>query len=106
KIPEFEPTEKFILGAYWWLRRKYFSNLHHLTPLEILAVTGEQENLSIVTDSYVKLRYAHQEMTQQQMKVFYENLIRFVQNMQNQTQSGTMSDIDVEKPSDEEPYEK
>ncbi|MFN4190066.1 MAG: hypothetical protein ACK4E2_03605 [Pseudothermotoga sp.] len=106
KIPEFEPTEKFILGAYWWLRRKYFSNLHHLTPLEILAVTKEQENLSIVTDSYVKLRYAHQEMTQQQMKVFYENMIRFVQNMQNQTQSGTMSDIDVEKPSDEEAYEK
>lgn len=106
KIPEFEPTEKFILGAYWWLRRKYFSNLHHLTPLEILAVTKEQENLSIVTDSYVKLRYAHQEMTQQQMKVFYENMIRFVQKMQNQTQSETMSDIDVEKPSDEKTYEK
>lgn len=106
KIPEFEPTEKFILGAYWWLRRKYFSNLHHLTPLEILAMTGEQENLSIVTDSYVKVRYANQEMTQQQMKVFYENMIRFVQNMQNQTQSGTMSDVDVEKPSDEEAYEK
>ncbi len=106
KVPEFEPTKKFIFGAYWWLRRKYFSNLHHLTPLEILAVTGEQENLSIVTDTYVKLRYAHQEMTQQQMKVFYENMIRFVQNMQNQTQNGTMSDIDVEKPSDEEAYEK
>lgn len=104
QIPQFEPTEKFLLGAYWWLRRKYFSNLHHLTPYEILSLAGEQKNLSVVTNSYVKFRYAHQELTQQEMEVFYENMVEFVEKMQSQAGDESLSKIDAEKSSDEKPY--
>ncbi len=82
-IPEYEPSERFILGAYWWLRRKYFPQHHHLTPFEILKVAEKQENLSVMTNTYVKLRYAKQTLSEQEMKAFYENLLDFVQQRQD-----------------------
>lgn len=104
KIPQFEPTEKFILGAYWWLRRKYFAQFHHLTPFEILTMTEDEDGLSKITDLYVKLRYAHQKLSEQEMKVFYDHMIEFIEKMQRRTQD--TSNINVEKLSDEKTYEK
>ncbi|WP_041081746.1 hypothetical protein [Thermotoga profunda] len=108
-IPEYEPSEKFILGAYWWLRRKYFAQYHHLTPIEILKIAENQENLSVATDVYVRLRYARKNLSEQEMKLFYENMIAFVQERQSkidQSEDKTVSNIDVKELSDKKTYEK
>ncbi|AEH51639.1 DUF4129 domain-containing protein [Pseudothermotoga thermarum] len=90
KIPDFEPTEKFVKSAYWWLRRKYFSNLHHLTPRELLMVT----NLNIpafeeLTFIYEKVRYAGKPILEDEAKRFYLDLLEIVNEIEKQSVAQT-----------------
>lgn len=88
-IPEYEPTERFVLGAYWWLRRRYFSEYHHLTPFELLVLSGTNEYLSKMSDIYVKLRYGKRRLTEQDTRFFYEQLLKFVAQHETKLENTT-----------------
>ncbi len=79
KIPEFVQTEDFIKSAYWWLRRKYFPTLHHLTPRELIDSTNLQiksfEDLTLI---YEKVRYAGKGIEKEELEKFYQDLLETV----------------------------
>ncbi|MEJ5229608.1 MAG: hypothetical protein WHT65_06365 [Pseudothermotoga sp.] len=83
KIPEYENTETYVLGAYWWLRRKYFPQHHNMTPYEILSLTDRDEDLSVMTNIYVKVRYAKQTISEQDIKTFHEHFLKFIRTVDN-----------------------
>ncbi|MFO7881909.1 MAG: hypothetical protein R6U52_05185 [Kosmotogaceae bacterium] len=67
KLPVFSMTKKYILGAYWWIRRKYFAGMHHLTPYElteheIINKMDSQEFVNVfnhLTEVYVNVHYGN-----------------------------------------------
>ncbi len=79
KVPEFVPTEEFVKAAYWWMRRKYFQNLHHLTPRELIKSFGQKlvafERLTAV---YEKVRYSGRNVNREEIEEFYQNLLETI----------------------------
>lgn len=72
---KFEASERFVVEAYWWFRRKYFPDLHHLTPYEILNLKGSSEAFKKLTDRYVALRYANKKLEPEEIRNFYTSLL-------------------------------
>jgi len=81
EVPAFSPTVNYILGAYWWLRRKYYSGFHHLTPYELLEKEKEsdfEKNLKLVTELYVLVKYAGRKPLHRDLESFHKNLLKIV----------------------------
>ena len=79
EIPSFECSKHAIFSVYWWIRRKYYSGKHHLTPNEILDVQDEpNKELMRITEIYTKLRYAGQKLTDRDCDVFKKSFLSFV----------------------------
>lgn len=79
EVPSFSPTVDYILGAYWWLRRKYYSGFHHLTPYELLEKEKEsdfEKNLKLITELYVLVKYAGREPSYEDFENFNKNLLK------------------------------
>ncbi|MGJ8453960.1 hypothetical protein ACSFC1_01475 [Pseudothermotoga sp. U03pept] len=83
KIPEYECSERYVLGAYWWLRRKYFPQHHNMTPYEILALTNKDKDLYVISDIYVKVRYAKHTISEQDTELFHEHFLKFIRTIDN-----------------------
>lgn len=84
EVPAFSPTVNYILGAYWWLRRKYYSGFHHLTPYELLEKEKEsdfEKNLKLVTELYVLVKYAGREPLHRDLESFHKNLLKIVNTL-------------------------
>lgn len=67
EFPAFSKTREYILGAYWWIRRKYFAGMHHLTPYELfereisreMNLEEYKEAFNYLTDVYVNIHYGN-----------------------------------------------
>lgn len=70
-----EVSEHFVKEAYWWLRRKYFPNLHHLTPYEVLNLKDPFEAFKRLTDVYVTLKYAGKKLRSEEIQNFYTDFL-------------------------------
>ncbi|HBT39370.1 MAG: Uncharacterized protein XD58_0793 [Thermotoga sp. 50_1627] len=83
---KFDPSERFVAEAYWWLRNKFFAGFNHLTPYEVLNMKGSFEPFGRLTDIYVKLRYGNKRLTNEEIEAFYENLLTTVEWLKNRPQ--------------------
>ncbi len=82
KLPAFSMSKRYILGAYWWVRRKYFEGLHHLTPYELLEneIINESDAQSFVkaftymTEVYVRVHYGNKNIDRNIYKDFESSI--------------------------------
>ncbi len=84
---KFDPSERFVVEGYWWLRKRFFAGFDHLTPYEILSVKDPYEPFRKLTDIYVKLRYANERLTNEEIEEFHEHLLKAVEWLKKNSQT-------------------
>ncbi|AKI97437.1 hypothetical protein [Kosmotoga pacifica] len=89
RFPELKFSKDYILSAYWWLRRKYFPNLHHLTPYELIRYDLESKYLQTLTEIYVEVRYAGKIPKKDAFHEFHDVLKEFSLEKENKISSET-----------------
>jgi len=75
KLPDLRISRSYILAAYWWLRRKYFSTLHHLTPYELLTLEKGETTFEELTEIYVRTKYAGRSPSKTECEKFHQLLV-------------------------------
>jgi hypothetical protein len=84
EFPTFSKTREYILGAYWWIRRKYFAGMHHLTPYELFEreISKEmnleefKEAFSYLTEVYVNIHYGNKTVDEVTCRNFEKALLK------------------------------
>jgi hypothetical protein len=84
EFPAFSKTREYILGAYWWIRRKYFAGMHHLTPYELFEreISKEMnleefnEAFSYLTEVYVNIHYGNKTVDEVMCRNFEKALLK------------------------------
>lgn len=84
EFPAFSKTREYILGAYWWIRRKYFAGMHHLTPYELFEreISKEMnleefnEAFSYLTEVYVNIHYGNKTIDEVTCRNFEKALLK------------------------------
>ena len=84
ELPAFSATREYILGAYWWVRRKYFAGMHHLTPYELYEVeindeiSSEKlrEAFNYMTEVYINVHYGNKDVDESTYRNFEEALLK------------------------------
>lgn len=88
---KFDPSERFVVEGYWWLRKRFFAGFDHLTPYEILNVKDPYEPLRKLTEIYVKLRYGNKRLTSKEIEAFHEHLLKTVDWLKKNSQTQELS---------------